>query len=76
MTKVGICGPGKNVRLTKTVLVFKGFTVVLNILLSKCLNPIFKNNFLSMSAIRSDKVNWRAFLLKNGFPSETNSGPT
>ena len=38
-------GPGKNVALMKKVFVLSGFTTVLNILLSRCLNPMLTNTF-------------------------------
>ena len=69
-------GPGRKLKFTKKVFVFNGLTVVLKILLSKCLNPKLINNLFFKKLARSDTVNWRVLFLRNGFPKETYSGPT
>jgi hypothetical protein len=72
----GIPGPDKNVIFIKNVFVLRGLIVVLRILLSKCLNPKLRNNDRFIKETLSEIVNWRALFLRNGFASETYSGPT
>ena len=72
---VGKPGPGKNVALMKKVFVLSGFTTVLNILLSRCLNPMLTNTFWFRNPILFCRVKFLELFLKNGFAKEIYSGP-